>query len=66
MTKYLTVADVMNALHISRSAVYSLFKRENFPATRIGRRLLISEDALEEFLGRGGTDGELLMPMTKK
>lgn len=56
--RYLGVAEVAEALHISRQSVYALFKRQDFPCVRLGHRLLVSEDRLESWLAAGGTNGE--------
>ena len=56
MEKYLNAKQIMNALGISRSMVYSLFNREDFPATRIGKRIVVSETALREWMAQGGTE----------
>lgn len=37
-------------LGISRSAAYALFHREDFPTLKIGRRLLVTHDALMQWL----------------
>ena len=66
MIKYLTTGDLQSALHISRSAVFALLKRPDFPVTKIGRKLLVSETDLTEYLANGGTGDEMLMPATKK
>ena len=56
MEKYLNAKQIMNALGISRSMVYSLFNREDFPVTRIGKRIVVSETALREWMAQGGTE----------
>ena len=56
MDKYLDAKDIMSTLHVGRSTVYALLKRQDFPTTRIGKRILVSETALREWLARGGTE----------
>ena len=56
MEKYLSVKDVMDYLGLGRSTVYAMFQIPGFPATRVGRRLIVSERALSEWLARGGTE----------
>ncbi len=55
MERYLNAKEVMQMLKISRSTVYALLKREDFPAAHIGRRIVVSETALREWIERGGT-----------
>ena len=42
--------DLAELLGISRSAAYALFHREDFPTLKIGRRLLVTHDALMQWL----------------
>lgn len=42
----LSARDLAELLGISRSAAYALFHREDFPTLKIGRRLLVTHDAL--------------------
>ena len=42
----LSSRDLAELLGISRSAAYALFHREDFPTLKIGRRLLVTHDAL--------------------
>lgn len=56
MDKYLDAKDIMSTLHVGRSTVYALLNRQDFPTTRIGKRILVSETALREWLARGGTE----------
>lgn len=55
MDRYLSVKEVMECTGLGRSTVYALFQVPNFPATRIGKRLIVSETALTEWLANGGT-----------
>ena len=56
MERYLDAKAIMSALGVGRSTVYALLKREDFPASRIGKRIVVSETALREWLARGGTE----------
>lgn len=42
--------EVAQLLGISKSAAYNLMHREDFPSFRIGRRWLIQENCLNEWL----------------
>lgn len=55
MDRYLSVKEVMECTGLGRSTVYTLFQVPGFPATRIGKRLIVSETALNEWLAKGGT-----------
>ena len=55
MDKYLNANDVKDMLKVGRSTVYALLHRSDFPAVRIGKRLIVPEAALQEWLARGGT-----------
>ncbi|KXO93745.1 hypothetical protein AXK58_14330 [Tsukamurella tyrosinosolvens] len=48
----LTAQEVAERLHLSKGHVYSLVRQGEVASVKIGRRVLISEDALEEFLDR--------------
>lgn len=48
--KYYTVEDLIQTLGIGRTTAYQLVKKLNH--TRIGRRLLISEEDLQSYLSR--------------
>ena len=55
MERYLNAKDLQTTLKVGRSTVYALLKRRDFPATRIGKRIVVSETALREWLANGGT-----------
>lgn len=55
MEKYMGVAELMKTLGIGRSTAYELIKFPGFPAARIGKRVVISESALREWINNGGT-----------
>ena len=44
----LSARDLAELLGISRSAAYALFHREDFPTLKIGRRLLVTHDAMAQ------------------
>ena len=56
MEKYLSVRQVMEVLGIGRNTAYELIHRADFPSARIGKRVVVSETALKEWLDKGGTD----------
>ena len=55
MDRYLSVNQVMEATGLGRSTIYALFHTEGFPITHVGKRILVSERSLNEWLARGGT-----------
>lgn len=48
----LSLAQVQQVLGIGRDAVYALAHRQDFPALQVGRRLIVSRDALRQWLER--------------
>ena len=55
MDRYLNAKEVMDVLKCGRSTTYALLKRSDFPASRIGKKIVVSETALREWLANGGT-----------
>lgn len=55
MEKYLDAHQIIEATGLSRTTVYAMLHAEGFPATRVGKRIIVSESALTEWLARGGT-----------
>ena len=51
----LTVKDLQEYLGVSRSTAFQLIARQDFPSARLGKRIIIPLDALNEWLKRGGT-----------
>jgi excisionase family DNA binding protein len=51
-----TLNEVAYLLRISRGSAYEAAKRKEIPTIRIGRRLLVSSDALERLLSGNTTD----------
>ena len=56
MEKYISITELQEALGISKSTAYALTKRADFPSVRIGKRVVIPETALQEWLAKGGTE----------
>lgn len=48
--KYLDAAGVMQRTGLGRNTVYDLFKISDFPAVRIGKRIIVAEDDLYAWL----------------
>lgn len=46
----LTASEVAEVLRTSRKAVWAMIQRKQLPVTRIGRRVLVSSEALVEWL----------------
>lgn len=42
----LTVKDLQNILHLSRSGAYGLVNTPNFPTLHVGKRKLVTKSAL--------------------
>ena len=55
MEKYLSVKEIMECTGLGRTTVYAMFQIPGFPVTRVGKRILVGERALQEWLARGGT-----------
>ena len=55
MDKMLTAKETQTYLGVGRSTVYALLKRADFPSARLGRRIVVPESALREWLAKGGT-----------
>lgn len=51
----MTVKEMMDALQIGRSKAYEIVNAKCFPSFRIGRKILISREGLEEWIRNGGT-----------
>ena len=46
----LDIRDLQKVLKIGKNSAYSLMQSECFPSIQIGRKWLVSEDALKEWL----------------
>jgi len=53
----LSVDEAAALSGIGRDKLYELTKRPDFPALRLGRRILISRNAFEEWIEREATKG---------
>ena len=49
-TTFLNVKDVAEIMGISIPTARKLFEKRDFPTIRVGRRLLVSEDAFREHM----------------
>ena len=50
LKKTLTVHELREYLGIGRATAYELVNSEDFPSFRIGRKILINVDALQEWI----------------
>lgn len=50
LKKFYTPEEIMEILNLSRTSVYKLFKRSDFPAVRIGRMLRVEQSKFEKWL----------------
>jgi excisionase family DNA binding protein len=50
----LTVKELQQYLGIGRVSAYNLVNSEGFPSFRIGKKILINADALNEWMKRKG------------
>ena len=46
----LNADEMAEVLHISRARAYQLLQRADFPTLKIGRRLLVTKDALRDWM----------------
>jgi excisionase family DNA binding protein len=53
--RYLTAAEVAEAMRVSTMTVYRLIKAGSLPAVRVGRSYRVAEDDLDRFLAQGYT-----------
>lgn len=52
----LTIPDIQKALGIGRDAAYALANRADFPAIRVGRKIVVPCDAFRRWLDRQTTE----------
>ena len=52
MTRLITVEETARRLSVSRRYIYDLIAAGRLPTVKLGRRRLVSERALSEFLGK--------------
>lgn len=48
---FLTVEDVAKVMGIGKPNAYELFKRQDFPSIRVGRRLVVAREAFLRWAG---------------
>jgi len=48
--RFYTPEDIMELLQLSRTSVYKLFKRSDFPAIRLGRMLRVEQSKFDKWL----------------
>ena len=48
----LTVTQMMKVLNISKNVAYDLAKEPDFPSFRLGKKILINRELLQEWLNR--------------
>ena len=51
----LTVEQLAEELHISRTRAYALVKQDGFPSFSVGRKVLVSRQGLQRWIEKGGT-----------
>ena len=49
---FLSLKDVANIMGISIPTARKLFQKRDFPAIRAGRRLLVSEEAFNQYMSQ--------------
>lgn len=52
MEKFLTVKEVSDVLHLGKTNTYKLFQRKDFPKITIGKKLLVKESELDQYLAK--------------
>ena len=52
----LSVPEMAAALGISKSTAYALINLPGFPIVRLGKRIVIPVQGLNEWMAKGGTD----------
>lgn len=52
----LTVPDIQRALGIGRDAAYALANRADFPAIRVGKKIVVPCDAFQRWLDKQTAD----------
>lgn len=53
----ISATELPRVLGVGRNTAYELVKRSDFPAVRIGRRIVIPIDALKEWLNNHTGEG---------
>ena len=49
---FLSIKDVATIMGISRPTARKLFQERGFPAIRVGRRILVSEEAFKQYMSQ--------------
>ncbi|MDR7085027.1 excisionase family DNA binding protein [Arthrobacter ginsengisoli] len=57
-TPYLTIAEVAEGLRVSKMTVYRLVRTHALASMRFGKSYRISEQAVEDYLGRTSVSAE--------
>lgn len=50
-----SVQEMQKVLGVGRNVAYGLVKRADFPTARVGKRIVIPVEALNDWLRHGGT-----------
>jgi excisionase family DNA binding protein len=53
--RLLTIPELAEILRVPVPRAYNLTRKGRVPVVRLGRQVRVSEDALREFVARGGT-----------
>lgn len=54
-----TVKQLQAILHLSANGAYMLCRQPGFPVIRVGRKILIPADRLQEWINGGGTTNRI-------
>lgn len=49
-TRYYTIDEICKELKIGKSTAYKWVREKRIKSTRVGRRIIVSETALDDFL----------------
>ena len=52
--KYITVSELKDYLGVARQTAYVLANAEGFPSFRVGKKILINVEKLNEWIANGG------------
>jgi excisionase family DNA binding protein len=53
---FLTIAEVADAMRLSKATVYRLVQAHEIPAVRFGRSYRVAEAAVADYIARAGLD----------
>lgn len=62
----MSVSEMAEALSISKSMAYALIKFPGFPVVRMGKRVVIPIEALEQWISNGGTGSNRTIAESRK